>query len=156
MCEQLMAMVHRRRATPARRSERGTALVLVPTMLLVLLLLGGLAVDMSLLHASQRRAERIAAAAADDAAGMLDLEQIQLTGQLDIEPTAARRVAAAHVTTASQHGADVELVDVRVDASGDRVRVRVRTLTPAVLLRSLPGRAEHQWVSASATGRGHR
>lgn len=151
-----MATIRRHQPTRVRRRERGTALVLVPTMLLVLMLLGGLAVDMSLLHGSQRRAERIAAAAADDAAGMLDLEQIQLTGQLEIEPTAARRVAAAHVATASQHGADVEVVDVRVDASGDRVQVRVRTLTPAVLLRSLPGRAEQQWVSASATGRVHR
>ena len=138
------------------RAERGTALVLVPTMLLVLLVLGGIAVDLSVLHGTQRRAERVAAAAADDAAGMLDLELIQVAGELRIDRAAARRVVAAHVEAADRPTRPVELLDVVVGDDGTAVHVRLRSAAPAVMLRSMPGRDQERWVEATARARVHR
>jgi hypothetical protein len=130
--------------------------VLVPTLLLVLLVLGGIAVDLAVLHGTQRRAERVAAAAADDAAGMLDLELIQLTGELRIDPASARRVAVAHVDAAGGSSGPVELVDVVVRDDGSAVHVRLRSAAPAVMLTSMPGRDREHWVEATARARVHR
>ena len=94
--------------------------------------------------------------AADDAAGMLDLELIQLTGELRIDPASARRVAVAHVDAAGSSSGPVELVDVVVRDDGSAVHVRLRSAAPAVMLTSMPGRAREHWVEATARARVHR
>lgn len=139
-----------------RRSERASALVLVPTMLLVLLCLAGIAIDLSLLHGAHRGAHRVVSAAADDAAAMIDPELLQLTGELRIDPDAARRVATAQVGTMSLPGRQVGPVQVTVSADGATVSVRVTVEIDHVVLRSLPGRPDHQRIDIVANGRLHR
>ena len=49
-------------------------------MLLVLLCLGGVAVDLTIVHGAHRGAHRIVSAAADDAAAMIDTDLLQESG----------------------------------------------------------------------------
>lgn len=90
-------------------SERGTALVLVPALFLVVLSLGAVAVDLSLVHAAHRDAHRVASSAADDAAAMLDERQLQLDGTLRLDAERAVRTASAHVQAAKFAGSLVDL-----------------------------------------------
>ncbi len=123
--------------TELRGHERATALVLVPSMLVVLLSLGAIALDLTSLHAAHRGLHRTVSGAADDAAGMLDGHHLQRTGELRIDEPAARRVALAHLDAAELPGdldgtPSVELVDggtaVRVGASVRVERVVSRLL----------------------------
>ena len=112
-------------------SERASVLVLVPALALVVIALVGISVDLSMLHAAHRSIHHSISAAADDAAAMIDTRRVQATGELRVDPDAARRVAAAHLDAATLPG---ELVDLRtdVDASGQTV-----TVTATVTVRHI-------------------
>lgn len=140
----------------ARVRERASALVLVPTMLLVLMCLGGLAIDLSLLHGAHRSAHRVVSAAADDAAAMIDTEQLQLTGELRIDPAAAQRVALAQVGTMTLPGRQLGAVRVEVDPDGTTVSVSVAVEVDHVMLRALPGAPDEQRLDVIAHARLNR
>ena len=116
-----------RSTLPTRRAmtERATALVLVPTMMLVLVALAAVAVDLTAIHAAQRSLYRTVSAAADDAAGMVDRRRIQQDGVVVVDPEAARRVVRARLATADLPGT-VDEVLVATDARSVEVTVRVR------------------------------
>lgn len=150
----------RRPARPTDRRCRGpetaSALVLVPSMMLVLLCLGGIAVDLSLVHGAHRSAHRVVTAAADDAAAMIDTEALQLTGDLRIDPAAARRVALAQLATMSLPGDVVGSPTVDVDADGSTVTVTVTLVVDHVMLRAVPGHPRSQQLTVVARGRLNR
>ena len=54
----------RRAATASRRNDRASSLMLVPAGILVIVLLGGVAIDLSAAHLAQRRLVRVAGRAA--------------------------------------------------------------------------------------------
>ncbi len=135
------------------RSDRGTTLVLVPTMLLVLIALGGIAIDMSLVHAAHRAVHRTTSAAADDAAGMLDTSLLQRTGELRIDPEAARRVVAAEFAEARLPGDLVGTPSVVVDPSGSSVSVTVDVDVERVMLRAIPGQPDSERLRVTAMAR---
>ncbi len=141
---------------PDRNHERASALVLVPAMLLVLMCLGGLAIDLSLLHGAHRSAHRVVSAAADDAAAMIDTEHLQLTGELRIDPAAAQRVALAQVGTMTLPGRQVGPVRVEVDPQGTTVTVSVAVEVAHVMLRALPGGPDRQRLDVVAHARLNR
>lgn len=136
----------------ARPEERGTALVLLPAMVLVLLSLGAIAIDLSLVHSVHRDAHRVASAAADDAAAMIDERQLQITGALVIDPAEAERVVRAHLSGTRLAG---DLVDVEVQPSDTTVDVRLTVDAPHVLLASFPGRADSTRLVVVSRGRLH-
>src|SRR5688572_28468668 len=107
---------------PRRGPERGTALVLVPVMTLVLLCLGAIAVDLSLVHAMHRDTHRVASVAADDAAAMIDERRLQIAGELVVDRRRAERVVRAHVASAQLAG---EVVALEVSTTATAVDVQV-------------------------------
>lgn len=133
-------------------AESGTALILVPTMMLVLLALGAIAIDLSVLHLSHRTIHRIVSSAADDAAGMIDTRQVQIDGSVRIDSATARRTVAAHLGAASLPGTLQGAPEVEVSGDGLSVTVRVEVEVPHILLQSMPGakRSELLRISASA------
>jgi Flp pilus assembly protein TadG len=137
-------------AGPAR--ERGTALVLVPAMVLVLLCLAAIAIDMSLVHAVHRDAHRVASVAADDAAAMIDERQLQVSGDLVIDPERAEQVVRAHVASVRLAG---ELVDVEVRPRATTVDVQLTVDAPHVVLPSFPGRDDSTRLVVIGRGRLH-
>lgn len=133
--------------------ERGTALVLVPAITLVLLCLAAIAIDLSLVHAVHRDAHRTVSAAADDAAAMIDERRLQLTGELEIDPARAERVVRAHLGSADLAG---ELSEVDITTDDTTVDVSAVVHAPHVVLPALPGRDDSTRLVVTARGRLHR
>lgn len=119
-----------------RHPERATAVVLVPTVMLVVMTLAALAVDAAALRAEQARARAITESAADDAAGMIDTRRVQLDGTVVLDTTAAERVALAHLRNDGLPGT---LRSVAVRTGPDRVEVRLQVEVRRVLLGAVPG-----------------
>ena len=136
---------------PSAHAERASALILVPTMLLVLLSLGAVALDLSAQHGAQRSVHRVASSAADDAAAMIDARQVQIDGSVRIDPVAARRVALGHVAAARLPGPLVGPVRVDVDPEGTTVTVRITVRSSRLLMPSL--RDGDPTVRATVTAR---
>ena len=139
-------------AEPARRDERGTALVLVPAMTLVLLCLGAIAIDSTLLHAAHRQVHRVASSAAEDAAAMIDEHELAASGQLRVDPDRANRVARAHLERASLPG---DLLGVRVETGPDTVDLTVVVKVEHVLRPALRDGDRTSVVTVRTRGRLH-
>ena len=124
------------RSTARSRRERATAVVLVPTAALVVLMLAALAVDAAVLRAQQGRIRSIAESAADDAAGMIDARRVQLDGGIVVDEAEAERTARAHLLHDGVPGV-LRSVDVRT--TPDRVEVMVRVEVRRLLMGAVPG-----------------
>ena len=151
----------RRRVPPTESIPRGSAeaasaLVLVPAMLLVLLCLGGVAVDLTIVHGAHRSAHRIVSAAADDAAAMIDTDLLQESGELRVDPELARRVALAQLDAMVLPGTVVGSPVVTVSAAGDVVTIAVDLDIDHVMLRGVPGHPDHQQIHVAASARLNR
>jgi hypothetical protein len=141
--------------------ERASAMVLVPSLVLVLVVLGGISVDAAVAHAVQRDLYRTLSAAADDAAGMIDQQRLQLDGTVQLDQDAARRVVHAHLGVAAgglgagNAGADHprHLRSVEVEVDERTVTIRVAAEVPRVVLSGVPGMGEHLLVHLVVTGR---
>jgi hypothetical protein len=133
--------------------ERATVLVLVPAMTLVMLCLGAMAIDLSLLHAAHREAHRVIAGAADDAAMVIDEARLQASGEVVIDPDRARRMAEARIAAADL---SAELLSVEITTGPSTVAVSARLAIDHVLLPSLPGRDSSTTFEVSARARLHR
>ena len=125
-------------------------------MMLVLFCLGGIAIDMTLVHGAHRSAHRVVSAAADDAAGMIDAAALQRTGELTIDPVAARQVALDQIDAMRLPGRIVDGPSVGVDAAGDTVTVAVTVEIDHVMLRAVPGHDDHEQIHVVAEGRLNR
>lgn len=132
-----------------RRTERGSALLLVPAGVLVLLVLGAIAVDAAVAFLGQREVSNAAAAAANDAATVaLSDRAFYMSGALEVDTGLAVDVAKRSVAARTARG--VEVVDVAVDADGARVCVTVRGRVPYVFARALPFVAGSALVTGQA------
>lgn len=126
----------------ARGPERGTAVVLAPALMLVLVALGAIAVDLSVVHSAHRTVHRVASTAADDAAAQLDDDALHLRGELRIDPVEAERVATARTGASRLPGRLAAPVEVSVDPGGEMVEVHVTVVVPRVVGRGIPGTSD--------------
>lgn len=122
--------------TRPARPERATAVVLVPTTALVVMMLAALAVDAAALRAGQARIRAVTESAADDAAGMIDARRVQLDGTVVVDEAAAVRTARAHLLHDGLPGI-LRSADIRT--APDRVEVTARVEVRRLLLGTVPG-----------------
>jgi hypothetical protein len=139
-----------RRARDRRRDERGTVLVLAPALALVLVVLAAIAVDLALVHTTQRAANRIAASAADDAAGFVDDDRLQADGTVVIDRAGAERFARASIELADLDG---DLEDLHVVATDTTVEIRARVRVRHLFLAAVPGAPDDVVVPVRARAR---
>lgn len=132
--------------------RRGSALMLVPAGFLIMLLLGAIAFDLSLLFLRQRQASSLAVDLANDLATLaLDDEQLRTTAEYVVDEPTARRLALELAETSDL--AD-DLLDLDVVVLGDdMVRVTATVQVDYVFARSIPGARAGSEVTASATAR---
>lgn len=131
-----------------RRSDRGSALALVPAGFLVLIILGALAVDSAAAFLGQRQLDDALSAAANDAAAaVLSNPAFYGSGVVVVDPGAAARVVCQ--TLGAQLDADLSQVHVQLAVQGDAVGVRATAEVTEVFGRAIPGLRRHQ-VSAVA------
>jgi Flp pilus assembly protein TadG len=138
-----------RRHVHRGRGDRGSALLLVPAGILIVLLLGSIAVDLSLVHLTRQEAADAAAAAADDTVtAALDQDALRARGVYVIDERRARQVTA-EVLDARGLATTVSAADVVVD--GDTVTVTLTVPVRYVFARGVPGARHGTTVTVTAS-----
>ncbi len=117
-------------------TERGSALLLVPTMVLVVIGLAAVSVDGAVIAAEQRELVSAAqAAAADGASAGVDVDGLRANGSLQYDPIrvgrSIQRSVAAHAPEAT----------VRWMRHNNRIEVRLCADVSLVFARGLGGRS---------------
>ncbi|HEX4868690.1 MAG TPA: hypothetical protein VFV32_13855 [Acidimicrobiales bacterium] len=124
--------------------------MLVPAGLLITLLLGGIAFDLSLLFLRQRQASSVAVDLANDLATLaLDEGHLRATGEYVLDPARAGALATA-LLRESDVAADAVGLTVQVTAP-DSVSVTVTLDVDYVFAKAIPGAADGTEVSATAS-----
>jgi Flp pilus assembly protein TadG len=154
-----------RSSAPARRlgDDRGSALLLMPAAVLVLLILGAIAADLSHLHNRKRELIAVADSIANDAATYgIDIGQLRgprddnaPTGPLRFDPKRLDEVGRRSVAAHGEPDRPVDVVSVEdtVDpATGTvTVTVKVQERVDYIFARAIPGLPDHEDITA--TGR---
>lgn len=131
--------------------ERGSVLMLMPAVVLVLVVLGGISVDSATVFLAQRELVSAAAAAANDAAAAaMDDASFYEDGDVVIDPARAREVAIASVAARAARGMTLTS-DPEVTVVGDRIEVVVHAEVPLVFAPAVPGVSRSVAVTAVAT-----
>jgi Flp pilus assembly protein TadG len=124
--------------------------MLMPAGVLVVLLLGAIAFDLSVVFLRQRQASSLAVDVANDlATSSLDEAAFRADGTYRLDPDRADALAGA-LLDASELREALELVEVEVSRP-DTVEVRVVLHVDYVFARAIPGASEGTTVEASAT-----
>jgi hypothetical protein len=130
-------------------SERGSALMLMPAAVMVVIVLGAIAFDLSLVHLGEREVLNAASAAANDAVTFgLDEETLRRDGRYQLDPV---RVEEAVRRSLDARGVAGELTGVDITPVGaDGVAVTLTMSVEYVFARALPGGPDHSTVQATA------
>jgi hypothetical protein len=137
-------------SSAARQRDRGSALMLMPAGLLIVLVLASIAVDMSLVHLRKRQAFELAAAAANDAATAgVDQGRLRTTHDYVLDPESARGVVEDVVAASELAPQLARPPVVTVTATG--VRVELALEADYIFADVIPGAPDGTEVTASAT-----
>lgn len=131
--------------------DAGSSLLLFPAAVLVVLVLGAIAVDLSAVHLAKREVLDLAASAANDAvtAG-LDQGRFRTTGEYVIDPALAT-AAVERAVTANEPDGRTTIVRVEVGPGPDQVTVELAAPADPVFAPALPGDTGPTTVTGSAT-----
>ena len=134
------------------RSDRASALLLFPAAFFAMLVLGALAVDITLVEVRARELRAVAASSADDALGGLDVGALRDAGELVLDPGAVERIVRETVAAGPVPEAAVVAVDIRRVESGRlETDVTMQLDVALVLEPELTGRRPVFTVTRSAT-----
>jgi len=135
----------------AADAESGSAMILMPAAVLIMVVLGALAVDSAIAFLGEREVANAAAAAANDAAGAaIDLDEFYTSGAIVLSPERAQQVATASVNATAPDFLDAVDVDVSVSPAGDAVEVTVTATVRYIFAPALPGASPTVQVQATA------
>lgn len=140
-----------RPATARGAADRGSSLLLFPAAVLIVLVLGAIAVDLSAVHLAKREVLDLAASAANDAvtAG-LDHGHYRTTGEYVVDPALAAAAVDRAVAANDPSGATTVLA-VTVGPGPADITVELSTTAHPVFAPALPGYGGPTTVTGSAT-----
>jgi Flp pilus assembly protein TadG len=130
---------------------RGSVLILMPVAVLIVLLLGAIAVDLTVVHLRQQQAVDAAASAANDAVTLgLDESALRAGRGYRLDPERVRR--AVDESLADQ-GLGDDLVDppIVTEPTPHSVRVELTLRANYLFARSIPGAPRSTTVRGTAT-----
>lgn len=131
-----------------RERERGSSLLLMPAGVLVVIVLGALAVDLSHVHLAQREVVAAVQGAAGDAAtGSYREATFYREGAVVIDPAAARAEVEAALAA---HPRPITITAFTVTLDGEVV-VRASAPVETIFAKALPGGP--RVITVTATGR---
>ena len=133
------------------RGDRGSVLILMPVGVLIVLLLGAIAVDLTTVQLRRQQAVEAAASAANDAVTFgLDEDALRAGRGYRLDP---RRVRQVVLRSLEDQGVADELVEAPVVTEPTPTSVRVELVLRAdyVFARSLPGAPHSTLVRGAAT-----
>lgn len=132
-------------------SERGSALMLVPAAVLVLVVLAAIAVDSSVVLLGQRELANAAAAAANDAATVaIDVDRLRRDDCIDVREDDAYDVALTAALTQTD-AVRVRPGDVAVEVDDLEVTVSISGEVEHIFAKGVPGTRRTTRVSATST-----
>jgi hypothetical protein len=133
-----------------RRSagDRGSALLLMPAAVLVVIVLASIAVDMALVHLRQRQALDLAASAANDAVSAGTDPVLVRRGETGLDPAAARRRVERAVAVSDLAG-DLAGPPV-LHVGDDRVEVELTVRADHLFARAIPGAPDSATMTVRA------
>jgi hypothetical protein len=121
--------------------------MLMPAAVLVVIVLGAIAVDQSVVYTRQRELVAAAEAAANDAAGYgLDRDAFYAHDEVELDEARAR---AAAVAALRARGLDADVL-VSVRAADDAVEVVLAADVPYLFAKAVPGAPDDVRVTAHA------
>lgn len=137
-----------------RRGEAGSAWILAPAALLIMVVLGAIAVDSALVYLGQRQLVDAADSAATNAAGGISESAFYGSptgggGRIVLSANRADRLAAA--TISNQDLSAVTLSSTQVEVAGRQVCVRLSGVVHPIFGSALPGHPFDVGVTAVAT-----
>lgn len=133
------------------RNERGTALMLMPAGVLIVLVLGALAVDSAILFLGERELADLSAAAANDAATAAIVEEsFYECGRLQLDAERAKAVAETVARTRASDAMTLTgvAVDVRNSQQPPEVEITATGTVRLIFTPALPGRSRSRAVQA--------
>ena len=134
----------------SRRGSRGSVLMLMPAGALIVLLLGAIAFDLSLVFLRQRQASSLAADVANDLASVaLDVPTFRESGVFELDPIRADSLGRA-LLDASDLSDELTSATITITGS-DTVTVRVTVSVDYVFAKAIPGADDGTTVTANAT-----
>jgi Flp pilus assembly protein TadG len=130
--------------------DRGSVLILMPAAVLVLVVLGAIAVDLSVAFLGQRELANAAEAAANDVAGTIDAARFRSTGAVVID--CAQADAVAHAAFRARLAGWMQAADVTVTScAGNTVTITAAGRVGYIFARAIPGAPHTASVQATAT-----
>jgi hypothetical protein len=130
--------------------DAGSALMLMPAAVLVVLVLAAISMDLSLVHLSRRELVAAAEAAANDAVTYgLDETAYRAGSGFVLDPARVER--SVHQTLAARGLTDDLAASPDVTLVGDEVRVQLVLRVDYVFAKALPGVAHSTTVSATGS-----
>jgi Flp pilus assembly protein TadG len=148
--------VNSKRTVDLRRAqiERGSALLLVPVMVLILILAAGLVVDSSIAFSTKRDLVEAASAAANDASSAISEDPTYTSGGTILSGDLVSKRAQQAIDARRNHlGHDVTVQTAIVTGADGRPAVRVTVTGSAHFLfsKAIPGRSSTMQLSATVT-----
>lgn len=134
------------------RNERGSALMLVPAGILVLIALSAIAVDSAIAFMAQREMLNRAAGAANDAvtAG-ISPDQLQRGYDARPEPALVNQIVRSRLVGHTVAGYRIEANDVRTTVIDDTVTVFVEGDIDYIFSGAIPGARDQAHVTATSS-----
>lgn len=136
------------------RRDEGTALMLMPAGVLIVIILGALAVDSAILFLGERELADLTAAAANDAAtASLDPEVFYRCGRLRLDEDQAQSLARAVTAARTSDAVTLTGLAAEVDngATPPEVTVTATGTVRLIFTPAVPGTSRTRSVSARST-----
>ncbi len=136
--------------------DRGSILMLMPAAILIVLVLGAIAVDMSVIYLAKHELIDAASAAANDAATVgLNEASLRVGSGYSLDPTRIDEAVGRSLASSGILGRLAEPPMVTI-TSTDQVRVDLTIEVDYIFAKALPGNRGHTTVHASATANAQR
>lgn len=123
--------------------DRGTVLLMFPAAMLIVLILGGIAIDVGLSQVRARELQSVAASSANDALASLDIVALRNDGEIRFDHARAHLIVAESVAAGPLPSATIDFVGIQADALGRPEFVVTLSLdVDLVIAPALPGDLE--------------
>ena len=133
-----------------KRPHHGSVLMLMPAGVLIVILLGAIAFDLSVVFLRQRQTSSAAGDAANDLATLaVDEAEYRATGTFQLSPRRAEEIGR-RLLAESDIAQHITRIDVRVPYP-DTVEVTVEVRVDYIFAKAIPGARHHTEVHATAT-----
>jgi hypothetical protein len=135
------------------RHEAGSALTLIPVMVLIIVLGAGLVVDSAIAFLAKRNAVEVAAQVANDAANGLSDPSIYGDGQATLDPTLVQSLVNRSFAVRRGVGSSLSISAPKITTIDGRVAVQIRVAGTGSyqFTRLFPGRGPTFKVTGAST-----